>query len=209
MPIRHGPVPTPEIGRTGNPCTPCTCRLTGFIRELTQEWGAAAAAALAKDAPRPQDLAAATGLDVDEVGAVWARMVAKLESEPIEDLRVDLEDGYGTRPDEEEDRHAVAAGEAIAAAVKAGSAPPFLGIRFKSLEGGTRRRGLRSLDLVLGALLADGPLPAGWVVTLPKVTSVSQVSAFVDVCGRLERAYGLDEVRSASRSRWRPRRRSC
>ncbi len=164
-----------------------------FHPELAQEWGAAAAAALAKDAPRPQDLAAATGLDVDEVGAVWARVVAKLESEPIEDLRVDLEDGYGTRPDEEEDRHAVAAGEAIAAAVKAGTAPPFLGIRFKSLEGGTRRRGLRSLDLVLGALLAEGPLPAGWVVTLPKVTSVAQVSAFVDVCGRLERAYGLDE----------------
>jgi len=46
---------------------------------------------------------------------------------------------------------------------------------------------------VLGALLAAGPLPAGWVVTLPKVTSVAQVSAFVDVCGRLERAYGLDE----------------
>ena len=146
-----------------------------FHPELAQEWGAAAAAALAKDAPGPEDLAAATGLDADEVDAVWAGMVAKLESEPIEDLRVDLEDGYGTRPDEQEDRHAVAAGEAIAAAVKAGIAPPFLGIRFKSLEGGTRRRGLRSLDLVLGALLAEGPLPAGWVVTLPKVTSVAQV----------------------------------
>ena len=164
-----------------------------FHPELAQEWGAAATAALTKDAPGPSDLAAATELDPDEVEAVWERVVAKLESEPIEDLRVDLEDGYGTRPDEEEDRHAVAAGEAIAAAVKAGTAPPFLGIRFKSLEGGTRRRGLRSLDLVLGALLAAGPLPAGWVVTLPKVTSVAQVRAFVDVCGRLERAYGLDE----------------
>ncbi len=164
-----------------------------FHPELAQEWGAAAAAALAKDASGPEELAAATGLDADEVGAVWARAVAKLESEPIEDLRVDLEDGYGTRPDEQEDRDAVAAGGAIAAAVRAGNAPPFLGIRFKSLEGGTRRRGLRSLDLVLGALLAVGPLPAGWVVTLPKVTSVAQVSAFVDVCERLERAYGLDE----------------
>ena len=164
-----------------------------FHPRLTQEWSAAAVAALVKDAPRAQDLAAATGLHVDEVAAVWARMAAKLESEPIEDLRVDLEDGYGNRHDEEEDRHAIAAGEAVAAAVKAGSAPPFLGVRFKSLEGGTRRRGLRSLDLVLGAMLADAPLPDGWVVTLPKVTSVSQVSAFVDVCGCLERAYGLDD----------------
>ena len=132
-----------------------------FHPELAREWGAAATAALTKDAPGPSDLAAATELDPDEVEAVWERVVAKLESEPIEDLRVDLEDGYGTRPDEEEDRHAVGAGEAIAAAVQAGTAPPFLGIRFKSLEGGTRRRGLRSLDLVLGALLAAGPLPAG------------------------------------------------
>ncbi len=165
-----------------------------FHPGLIQQWGAAAAEALAKDAPVAEDLARATGVNLDAVREVWGAVVAKLESEPIEDLRIDLEDGYGTRSDDEEDQHAVAAGEAIAAVVAAGTAPPFLGIRFKSLEGGTRRRGLRSLDLVLGAMLADGrSLPPGWVVTLPKVTSVDQVSAMVDVCARLERAYGLDE----------------
>ena len=78
--------------------------------------------------------------------------------------------------------------------MRAGAAPPFLGIRFKSLEGGTRRRGLRSLDLVLDSLLSEvALLPPGWVVTLPKVTSVAQVRAMVEICERLERGYGLAE----------------
>ncbi|WP_375433125.1 DUF6986 family protein [uncultured Friedmanniella sp.] len=162
-----------------------------FTADLAPRWGAAAQAALAKDAPGPAHLAAVLGWPEAEVAAVWDAVVAKLASEPIEDLRVDLEDGYGSRPDEVEDVDAVAAGRAIAAAVRGGTAPPYLGLRFKSLEGGTRRRGLRSLDLVLGALLAETALPEGWVVTLPKVTSVAQVTAMVDVCERLERGYGL------------------
>ncbi|HEY0237139.1 MAG TPA: aldolase/citrate lyase family protein, partial [Friedmanniella sp.] len=163
--------------------------------DLPAAWGAEATAALARHAPRADDLARACDLDVEEVREIWGAVVAKLEKEPIEDLRVDLEDGYGTRSDTDEDADALAAGRALGAAVAAGTCPPFVGVRFKSLEGSTRRRGLRSLDLVLGEVLAAGDLPAGWVVTLPKVTSVDQVRAFVDVCGRLEAAYGLAEGR--------------
>lgn len=159
--------------------------------DLAPRWGEAALAALAQDAPGPAELARAVGRTEEEVGTVWDAVTAKLGREPIEDLRVDLEDGYGARPEEVEDADAVAAGRAMAAAVQAGTAPPYLGVRFKSLEGATRRRGLRSLDLVLGAMLAETDLPDGWVVTLPKVTSVAQVSAMVDICGRLERGYGL------------------
>ena len=164
-----------------------------FHRDLVAEWGAAAAAALARHAPTAEDMAAVTGLAPEQLHDVWGPVSAKLDREPIEDLRVDLEDGYGQRPDEEEDRHALAAGHAIAAAVAGNVAPPFIGIRFKSLERGTRRRGLRTLDLVLGAVLSAGPLPGGWVVTLPKVTSVAQVAAMVEICDRLERVYGLGE----------------
>ena len=164
-----------------------------FHRDLVAEWGAAAAAALARHAPTAEDMAAVTGLAPEQLHDVWGPVSAKLDREPIEDLRVDLEDGYGQRPDEEEDRHALAAGHAIAAAVAGNVAPPFIGIRFKSLERGTRRRGLRTLDLVLGAVLSAGPLPGGWVVTLPKVTSVAQVAAMVEICDRLERAYRLGE----------------
>ena len=120
--------------------------------DLPAAWGAEATAALARHAPRADDLAHACGLDVEEVRAVWGAVVAKLEREPVEDLRVDLEDGYGTRTDDEEDADARTAGRALGAAAAAGTCPPFVGVRFKSLEGSTRRRGLRSLDLVLDAL---------------------------------------------------------
>ena len=164
-----------------------------FHAEVTKAWGAAASAALTRHAPRPEEMAQAIGVDVDALRTVWAAVVAKLDHEPIEDLRIDLEDGYGSRPDEEEDRHAEAVGLELAAALASGTAPPFLGIRFKSLEPATRRRGLRTLDLVLRGLLDRTELPAGWVLTLPKVTSVAQVEAMVDICVRLESAYGLPE----------------
>jgi citrate lyase beta subunit len=164
-----------------------------FHVEVVQDWGASARNALDRYAPRPDDMAYAAGLDVDAVRMVWPTVLAKLASEPIEDLRVDLEDGYGTRGDEEEDRHARTVALGLAAAVTTGTAPPFLGIRFKSLEPATRRRGLRTLDLVLRGLLDKCPLPEGWVMTLPKVTSVAQVEAMAEICGRLESSYGLDE----------------
>ena len=134
-----------------------------FHAEVTKAWGAAASAALTRHAPRPEEMARATGVDVDALRTVWAAVIAKLEHEPIEDLRIDLEDGYGTRSDEEEDRHAQAVGLELAAALASGTAPPFLGIRFKSLEPATRRRGLRTLDLVLrGCWTEPSCRPAGW-----------------------------------------------
>ena len=105
-----------------------------FHVEVAEEWGAAASAALTRYSPRPEDMARITGLDLDALRAVWPAVREKLRREPIEDLRVDLEDGYGTRPDEEEDKHAAMVGLELAAAVSTGSAPPFLGIRCKSLE---------------------------------------------------------------------------
>ncbi len=74
-------------------------------------------------------------------------MRGKLAREPVEDLRIDFEDGYGSHPDDVEDAAAQAAASALAQSIAAGDAPPFFGIRFKSLEAPTRRRGLRTLDL--------------------------------------------------------------
>ncbi len=162
---------------------------------LAQEWGEAASEALAVHAPGPEQLAAATGIDPVEVASVWPALNDKLDSEPVEDLRVDLEDGYGDRGDEREDADAVAAGRAVAVAAGRGVLPPYTGVRFKSLEASTRRRGIRSLDLVLGAVLEAGELPSGWVQTLPKVTSLAQVAAMMELCDRLERAHGLEEGR--------------
>ncbi|WP_236794096.1 aldolase/citrate lyase family protein [Amycolatopsis sp. GM8] len=145
---------------------------------LLAEWGARAAEIFAE---RGDEL----GLDE----GIAERVRRKLAEEPIEDLRIDFEDGYGNPGDAAEDAIAVECGRVLAAAPK----PPFVGIRFKSFEQATRRRGIRTLDLFLGGLLADGELPPGFVVTLPKVTAVEQVAVAAEILGELEKAYGLAE----------------
>jgi citrate lyase beta subunit len=120
------------------------------------------------------------------------RVLEKLGREPVEDLRIDFEDGYGARPDDEEDDAAAAAGSALRQAVAEGTAPPFHGIRFKSLEQPTRHRGLRTLVRFVEALTDGGPLPEGFVVTLPKVTSVEQVEAMVLAAEQIESGLHLE-----------------
>jgi len=111
----------------------------------------------------------------------------------LEDLRIDFEDGYGTRADDTEDAHARAAARSLAAALGDGTAPPFFGVRCKSLEPSTRRRAVRTLGEFLPALLEGGrPMPAGLVITLPKVTSAAQVSAMDVLCEGLERVFGIE-----------------
>ncbi|GAA4928075.1 DUF6986 family protein [Actinoplanes utahensis] len=106
---------------------------------------------------------------------------AKLTAEPIEDLRVDFEDGYGVRDDDQED----AAVRKAVAILADGPRPPFLGIRIKSLEAATRHRCLRTLDLFLDTYQDL------FTITLPKVSGPDQVRAMVTLCERLERSYGL------------------
>ena len=121
-------------------------------------------------------------------GDIVERVRAKLAREPIEDLRIDFEDGYGRRPEDEED----GAARAAAAIVRAGASTAMIGLRCKSLEAMTRHRAIRTLDLFLGGL---GDVPAGFVITLPKVSAATQVSAFVLLCGRLEAAHELAPLR--------------
>lgn len=124
---------------------------------------------------------------------VHARTRAKLEREPIEDFRVDFEDGYGLRPDAEEDGHADACVEQLALGMERGTLPPFVGIRIKPFTEELRDRGVRTLERVVHALLArtGGRLPSNFVVTLPKVTVPEQVETFVALLAHLERTHGL------------------
>jgi citrate lyase beta subunit len=146
---------------------------------LAAQWGSAALAAL--DDHGLPDL----GLDPALVEQVLPRVRAKLETEPIEDLRVDTEDGYRGGPDREDD-DVLRAAAAVAADIAAGTAPPSVGIRGKSLEAPTRHRGVRSLDVFLGAFTGSRA-----VVTLPKVTDVEQVAAFLAVLDALQAAHGV------------------
>ena len=173
-------------------CTPSTSRPTAATRGLAGDWGAQALAALAEHGPSAAELAEGLGLPAGLMAQLYDRVRGKLEREPIEDLRIDFEDGYGHRSDGEEDADALSAAGTLAAAARA---TPFSGIRFKSLEAATRRRGVRTLDLFLGALLGHGGLPDGFVVTLPKVSSAGQVEAMADLCERLEQVHGIEPGR--------------
>ncbi|MCM3660606.1 HpcH/HpaI aldolase/citrate lyase family protein [Georgenia satyanarayanai] len=161
---------------------------------VAAEWGRAARDLLAANGGTDA-LLDAVGVREDLVADVAARVEDKLLREPVEDLRVDFEDGYGDRGDEDEDRVVAAVVDGLRAELESGTATPFLGIRFKCFERDTRARGLRTVDLFVGRLAAGGALPDGLTLTLPKVTTREQVEAMVMVCERLEHAAGLPSGR--------------
>lgn len=165
-----------------------------YAPELPTVWGRAALGAV--DAAGGIDaLAVDVGLGAAIAADVAPRVREKLEREPIEDLRIDFEDGYGDRGDDVEDADAVRAAKRVAAAEGARFAPPFIGIRMKSFEAPTRARGIRTLDLFVTTLMEQGGLPDGLALTLPKVSTVAQVEAMADVVAALERVHGLAEGR--------------
>ncbi|MDF3290246.1 DUF6986 family protein [Streptomyces silvisoli] len=166
-----------------------------FAADTVRVWGEQALDLLDRHAPDAGSFAAALGLPDGLAGQVYERVRGKLRSEPVEDLRIDFEDGYGPRSDAEEDAAAVRAARLVAAAVADGSAPPFIGIRMKCMEAAVRDRGIRTLDVFLTGLMAAGGLPDGLVLTLPKVTFPEQVSAMVRLCEEFEKAHGLEAGR--------------
>ncbi|MCW2875285.1 aldolase/citrate lyase family protein [Actinacidiphila oryziradicis] len=166
-----------------------------FAADTVRTWGARALAALDEHARDAGALADVLGLPEELAGSVHDRVRAKLTAEPVEDLRIDFEDGYGPRPDAEEDAAALAAARIVAAATAGGTAPPYVGIRMKCMEAAVRDRGIRTLDIFLTGLMEAGGLPDGLVLTLPKVTFPQQVKAMVRLCEEFERARGLGHRR--------------
>jgi len=165
-----------------------------YTPDLTERWGTEATALLERHGGIDA-LCALVGLPDAVASQVAPRVVAKLGREPVEDLRVDFEDGYGRLGDAQEDADVVRAASALASATAEGRAPAFVGIRFKCFEAPTRRRGLRTLDLFLSTLLEHGGLPEGLRLTLPKVSTASQVEVMVGACAVIEQAAGLPEGR--------------
>jgi len=165
---------------------------------LVPAWGARAREAVdaAGGLRRLVDLLLPGAPDALAEGVV-ERVAAKLAVEPVEDLRIDFEDGFGDPGDDAEDAAVVAAARELARAAEQGSATPFTGIRVKGLEAPTRRRGVRTLALFVAELgaarAAHGRtgLPGGFAVTLAKVTSPAQVVAMAHACEHVEGAHGL------------------
>src|ERR1041384_5911909 len=165
-----------------------------FAADSVPKLGGLARRALERYAPDPATLGRALGItDHPALETIHARVGGKLDREPIEDFRIDFEDGYGNRPDAEEDGHAALVAREVSKGMRDGTLPPFIGIRVKPLNEELRGSSIRTLDLVMTALVeaAAGGLPERWVVTIPKITVIEQVELTVTVLRQLERGLGL------------------
>ena len=171
-----------------------------FKADSASKMGSVALRHLAAYAPTTADFAQALAFPSHEEGVptqladeVYRRVVDKLEREPVEDFRIDFEDGFGNRLDVEEDAEAVRTAEEVAQGMTDGTLPPFIGIRIKPFDEELNRRAARTLDLFVTTLacLTNNTLPNNFVVTLPKVTIPEQVAALVDLFKILETNTGL------------------
>jgi len=157
-----------------------------FHARLASHWGELALQVLKMYAPDASDLAAAVDRALHD--RVYTQLRHKLEREPIEDLRIDFEDGFGTRSDEEEDAAAHAAGAEVADGIATRTLPPCFGIRIKPLVPEHGTRGGRTLERFVTSLVerSGGKLPAHFTVTLPKVANREEVAALVHLLEDLE-----------------------
>ncbi len=166
-----------------------------FTRDSAQRAGQTALEMLGADAPTARAFADIVGLSAAIPGLadlVRARVIDKLRREPVEDIRLDFEDGYGTRSDREEDGHAASAAAEVAAGLAANALPPFVGIRIKPLSNELQARSLRTLEIFVTSLVkAAGRLPDNFAITATKVMTPAHVSVLADRCSALERKLKL------------------
>ena len=107
-------------------------------------------------APDAPTFAAVLGIPVALADTIYERVREKIGREAVEDFRIDFEDGYGTRPDAEEDGHTAAAAQEVAKGFADGTLPPFIGIRIKTFSEELHARAIRTLDIFL-TTLTRGP----------------------------------------------------
>ncbi|MEP6901914.1 MAG: aldolase/citrate lyase family protein, partial [Actinomycetota bacterium] len=143
---------------------------------------------------------------------IYNRVIKKLQREPVEDFRIDFEDGYGIRTDAEEDSHAVSASNELAKMVNSapvdnglmasndfaftnGRASEFIGFRIKSFQPETFKRAVRTLELFLTNFLAktNNQLPENFVVTLPKISQTAEIEVLCELLDEIEKRNNLPE----------------
>jgi citrate lyase beta subunit len=165
-----------------------------FSSDSVPKLGAIAMRAMDQYAADASMLGNAVGIsDHPALATINERVREKLQREPIEDFRIDFEDGYGNRPDSEEDHHAGVVAAELLKGMSAGTLSPFIGMRVKPLNEEMRQRSVRTLDHVMTALVEGGGIPDRWVVTIPKITIIEQVHYTVAVLRALEKKLGLED----------------
>jgi hypothetical protein len=166
-----------------------------FSSATTGKLGELALAFARRWVPDPEALAEVLDLESGLARQVHTAVMAKLDREPVEDFRIDFEDGYGHRPDDEEDGHAMSTAREVATGMENGTLPPFIGIRLKSMTGELHRRALRTLDLFVTTVVREaGRLPPGFAVTVPKIQDRAQVEVMTEALTALESTLGIDRI---------------
>lgn len=160
-----------------------------FKSDSAKKLGELSIRSLTRYAPDAVTFAQAVGMDESIAHAVYDRVVSKLKHEAVEDFRIDFEDGYGNRPDAEEDGHAVAAALEVAKGLEEGTLPPFIGIRIKTFSNELSGRSVRTMDVFLTTLIRQtkGRLPDWLCVTLPKIVHPGQASALAKLLDAFEK----------------------
>ncbi|MEV0624089.1 aldolase [Nonomuraea sp. NPDC050404] len=162
-----------------------------FSARTVAEWGDEALSLLKSHLNGPDDLADVFGTPSPLATTVHEMLLRKLSTEPIEDLRIDFEDGYGVRPDPVEDGHVARAADAVAELHATGTLPRRWGPRVKSFADGDPERSVRTLHgFVTGVLARTGELPTGFTVTFPKVLMADYLGQWAEVLERLEAEIG-------------------
>jgi len=166
-----------------------------FASTTAGRLGELATGALERWLPDADHLVEVLGIDPRFGEKVHAQVQAKLAKEAVEDFRLDFEDGYGHRPDDEEDGHARSSAQEVATGMADGSLSPFIGIRIKSLSRELQRRALRTLDIFVTTLAESaGSLPEGFAITLPKIQDAEQVTVLGEALAELEQGLGLAPI---------------
>ena len=125
--------------------------------------------------------------------SIYNKIIKKLQTEPVEDFRIDFEDGFGNRPDAEEDATAANAANELAIGMQNKTISPFIGIRIKPFTEDLKFRGVRTLDIFLSTLLqkTNSQLPKNFIVMLPKVVIPEQVTTMVKLLEIIEKENNL------------------
>lgn len=134
---------------------------------------------------------------------VFRKTVNKVKNEPVEDFRIDFEDGYGIRSNSEEDEHAISASDELAKlknktlenSLDSIANLPFCGVRIKSFQKETFQRAARTLNLFLTNLFekCGGNLPENFAVTLPKITRKEEIEVLAELLDRFEKINEIEK----------------
>ncbi len=125
-------------------------------------------------------------LGLPEAVGLPVKVREKLEREPIEDFRIDFEDGFGYRSESEEEEAATRAGMEFARMSNAGELPLRIGIRPKA----DYRRAWHTLETFL-KYATGAALPKKLIVTQPKIEKAEDAKRWREMLEKAEARFSL------------------